>query len=121
MSPRFVRFDPLCGWRSLQGRRREGIRRMLIGWHGAGTMPPVLDARLDSRLGPRLDHRDGQCTLDQAVFSKQRQHVFMKILVVDDHPVVAYSCKSLFASDASVKIEEAADEVSGHRAYLTKK
>ena len=44
-----------------------------------------------------------------------------RILIVDDHPVVLSGCRSLFASDSSVKIEEATDAKSGHRAYLSKK
>jgi DNA-binding NarL/FixJ family response regulator len=45
----------------------------------------------------------------------------MKILIVDDHPVVLSGCRSLFAADRSVKIDGAADEKSGHRAYLSKR
>ena len=44
-----------------------------------------------------------------------------KVLIVDDHPVVLSGCRSLFASDSSVKIDEATDAKSGHRAYVTKK
>jgi DNA-binding NarL/FixJ family response regulator len=44
-----------------------------------------------------------------------------KVLIVDDHPVVLSGCRSLFASDKTVKIEEATDAASGHRAYLAKK
>jgi DNA-binding NarL/FixJ family response regulator len=44
-----------------------------------------------------------------------------RVLIVDDHPVVLSGCRSLFASDASVKIEEAGDAKSGHKAYLTKR
>jgi DNA-binding NarL/FixJ family response regulator len=44
-----------------------------------------------------------------------------KVLIVDDHPVVLSGCRSLFAGDASVKIEEASDAKSGHRAFLQKK
>jgi DNA-binding NarL/FixJ family response regulator len=44
-----------------------------------------------------------------------------RILIVDDHPVVLSGCRSLFASDASIKIDEAADAKSGHRAFMTKK
>ena len=40
-----------------------------------------------------------------------------RILIVDDHPVVLSGCRSLFASDTSVKIEEAADAKSGYKAY----
>jgi DNA-binding NarL/FixJ family response regulator len=43
-----------------------------------------------------------------------------RVLIVDDHPVVVSGCRSLFASDASVKIDEAGDAKSGHRAFLTK-
>lgn len=45
----------------------------------------------------------------------------MKLLIVDDHPVVVSGCRSLFASDASITIDEASDEKSGHRAYLAKR
>ncbi len=44
-----------------------------------------------------------------------------KVLIVDDHPVVLSGCRSLFASDNTVKIEEATDAKSGHRAYLATK
>jgi DNA-binding NarL/FixJ family response regulator len=44
-----------------------------------------------------------------------------RLLIVDDHPMVVSGCKSLFASDASVKIDEANDAKSGHRAFLQKK
>jgi DNA-binding NarL/FixJ family response regulator len=45
----------------------------------------------------------------------------MKILIVDDHPVVLSGCRSLFASDPSIKIDGAVDEKSGHRAFLNKR
>jgi DNA-binding NarL/FixJ family response regulator len=44
-----------------------------------------------------------------------------RVLIVDDHPVVLSGCRSLFASDASVKIDEAADAKSGHKAYAARK
>ena len=44
-----------------------------------------------------------------------------KVLIVDDHPVVLSGCRSLFAADSSVKIDEASDAKSGHRAYLSRK
>jgi DNA-binding NarL/FixJ family response regulator len=44
-----------------------------------------------------------------------------KLLIVDDHPVVLSGCRSLFAGDSSVKIDEASDGKSGHRAYLHRK
>jgi DNA-binding NarL/FixJ family response regulator len=45
----------------------------------------------------------------------------IRVLIVDDHPVVVSGCRSLFASDPTVKIEEAADAKSGHRAFLQKR
>ncbi len=42
----------------------------------------------------------------------------VKLLIVDDHPVVVSGCRSLFASDSSITIDDAVDEKSGHRAYL---
>jgi len=44
-----------------------------------------------------------------------------RVLIVDDHPVVVSGCRSLFASDASVKIDEAGDAKSGLRAYMQKR
>jgi DNA-binding NarL/FixJ family response regulator len=44
-----------------------------------------------------------------------------KVLIIDDHPVVLSGCRSLFAGDSSVQINEASDGKSGHRAYLHKK
>jgi DNA-binding NarL/FixJ family response regulator len=44
-----------------------------------------------------------------------------RILIVDDHPMILSGCRSLFASDGSVKIDEAGDAKSGHRAYVTRK
>jgi DNA-binding NarL/FixJ family response regulator len=44
-----------------------------------------------------------------------------KVLIVDDHPVVLSGCRSLFASDNTVKIDEATDAKSGHRAYMAKR
>ena len=45
----------------------------------------------------------------------------IKVLVVDDHPVVLSGCRSLFASDSSLKISDASDARSGHQTYLHKK
>jgi DNA-binding NarL/FixJ family response regulator len=45
----------------------------------------------------------------------------VKVLVVDDHPVVLSGCRSLFAADKSMKIDGAGDARSGHRAYLHKR
>ncbi len=44
-----------------------------------------------------------------------------RILIVDDHPVVLSGCRALFASDSSIRIDEAGDAKSGHRAFVQKK
>jgi len=44
-----------------------------------------------------------------------------RVLIVDDHPVVVSGCRALFAADASVKIDQADDAKSGHRAFLTRR
>src|SRR4030095_1076382 len=45
----------------------------------------------------------------------------ISVLIVDDHPVVLSGCRSLFASDSTVKIHVATDAKSGHRAYVSRK
>jgi DNA-binding NarL/FixJ family response regulator len=42
----------------------------------------------------------------------------MRVLIVDDHPVVVTGCRALFTSDPSVEILEASDAKAGHQAYL---
>src|SRR3954454_9631736 len=41
----------------------------------------------------------------------------MRVLIVDDHLIVASGCRALFADDASVHIVEASDAESGERAF----
>ena len=45
----------------------------------------------------------------------------IRVLIIDDHPVVLSGCRSLFAGDSTVRIEEAADAKSGHRAFAQQK
>jgi DNA-binding NarL/FixJ family response regulator len=42
----------------------------------------------------------------------------IRVLIVDDHPVVIAGCRSLFAREASIELMAATDERGGHRAYL---
>jgi DNA-binding NarL/FixJ family response regulator len=44
-----------------------------------------------------------------------------RILIVDDHPVILSGCRALFAGDSSIRIDEASDAKSGHRAFSQKK
>lgn len=45
----------------------------------------------------------------------------IRLLIVDDHPVVISGCRSLFAFDPQIKIDEANDQKSGHRAFIQKR
>lgn len=44
-----------------------------------------------------------------------------RVLIVDDHPVVVSGCRSLFAADKAVRIDEAADAKAGYRAFMQKR
>jgi DNA-binding NarL/FixJ family response regulator len=43
------------------------------------------------------------------------------VLIVDDHPVILWGCRALFATDGTVKIDVAMDANSGHKAYVLRK
>jgi DNA-binding NarL/FixJ family response regulator len=45
----------------------------------------------------------------------------MRVLIVDDHPIVASGCRALLAGDAEITILEAADAESGERVFLAEK
>ena len=42
----------------------------------------------------------------------------MRVLIVDDHPIVASGCRALFADDRDIVILEASDAESGERAFV---
>src|ERR1700692_1410593 len=42
----------------------------------------------------------------------------MRVLIVDDHPIVASGCRALFAGDDDITILEACDAESGERAFI---
>jgi DNA-binding NarL/FixJ family response regulator len=42
----------------------------------------------------------------------------MRVLIVDDHPVIVTGCRSLFTSDPSVEILEASNAKEGHLSFL---
>ena len=48
----------------------------------------------------------------------ENQKLKTKVLIVDDHPVVVSGCRSLFASDSSVKIEGAGNAKAGYTAFV---
>ena len=45
----------------------------------------------------------------------------MRILIVDDHPIVASGCRTVFADDPDIILLEAADAESGERAFVAEK
>jgi two-component system, NarL family, invasion response regulator UvrY len=42
----------------------------------------------------------------------------LRVLIVDDHPIVVSGCRALLAGDAGIEIAEAADGPSGYEAYV---
>jgi DNA-binding NarL/FixJ family response regulator len=45
----------------------------------------------------------------------------MRVLIVDDHPIVASGCRALFAGDDDITILEACDAESGERAFIAER
>src|ERR1700748_2989273 len=45
----------------------------------------------------------------------------MRVLIVDDHPIVASGCRALFAGDAEIAILEASDAESGERVFAAER
>ena len=45
----------------------------------------------------------------------------MRILIVDDHPIVASGCRALFAGNPEIAILEACDAESGERAFVAER
>ena len=45
----------------------------------------------------------------------------MRVLIVDDHPIIASGCRALLAGDPDIEILDAADAESGERAFLAEK
>lgn len=42
----------------------------------------------------------------------------MRILIVDDHPIVASGCRALLADNPSISIVEASDAEKGEAAFI---
>src|ERR1700692_3110043 len=42
----------------------------------------------------------------------------MRVLIVDDHPIVASGCRALFAGNPEIVILEASDAESGERVFI---
>jgi two-component system, NarL family, invasion response regulator UvrY len=48
----------------------------------------------------------------------EREEGGLRVLVVDDHPIVASGCRALLESDPTVKVLDAADANAGYAAYF---
>ena len=51
----------------------------------------------------------------------ESQKLETKVLIVDDHPVIVSGCRSLFASNSSVRIEGAGNAKAGYLAFVENK
>jgi two-component system, NarL family, invasion response regulator UvrY len=45
----------------------------------------------------------------------------MRVLIVDDHPIVASGCRALLAGDAEIAVLEASDAESGEKTFVAEK
>jgi two-component system invasion response regulator UvrY len=45
----------------------------------------------------------------------------MRVLIVDDHPIVASGCRTVFADEPEIALLEASDAESGERAFVAEK
>ncbi|WJR79868.1 response regulator transcription factor [Bradyrhizobium sp. NP1] len=45
----------------------------------------------------------------------------MRVLIVDDHPIVASGCRTLFADDPDIALLEASDAESGERLFIVER
>jgi DNA-binding NarL/FixJ family response regulator len=45
----------------------------------------------------------------------------LRVLIVDDHPIVISGCKALLASDADIDVFDAADGETGYKAFVKHK
>ena len=45
----------------------------------------------------------------------------MRVLIVDDHPIVASGCRTVFADEPEIVLLEAADAESGERVFITER
>ena len=43
----------------------------------------------------------------------------MRVLIVDDHPIVTSGCRAVFADDPEIELLEASDAASGEQVFLT--
>lgn len=43
----------------------------------------------------------------------------MRVLIVDDHPIITSGCRAVFADDLEIELLEAADAASGEQVFLT--
>ncbi len=45
----------------------------------------------------------------------------MRVLIVDDHPIVVSGCKALLAADSTIDVIDAADGAAGYAAYVAER
>jgi DNA-binding NarL/FixJ family response regulator len=45
----------------------------------------------------------------------------LRVLIIDDHPVVVAGCRSMFAAEPNIELSAADNEKNGHQAYLDRR
>jgi two-component system, NarL family, invasion response regulator UvrY len=56
--------------------------------------------------------------MQQGMDTARRDNRSMRVLIVDDHPIVASGCRTLFADEPDVALLEASDAESGERVFI---
>jgi DNA-binding NarL/FixJ family response regulator len=62
-----------------------------------------------------------QSDATQQELTQNLDRVPMRVLIVDDHPIVASGCRALFAGDEDITILEAGDAEIGERVFIAKR
>src|SRR5690348_5478138 len=62
-----------------------------------------------------------QSTWHDAATGVVTQGNAMRILIVDDHPIVASGCRTVLADEPEIVVLEAADAESGERAFVAER
>src|SRR5208282_5350220 len=68
--------------------------------------------------GGREFHATGARPAARLTVSGRAGGGWVRVLVVDDHPIVASGCRALLESDPAIKVLDAADANAGYAAYF---
>jgi len=74
-----------------------------------------------NRIGTDLQPALRASRRDDEWIEADRRDNAMRILIVDDHPIVASGCRTVFADDPEIALLDAPDAESGERAFVAEK